>query len=419
MVEPWIPRRATEVAAASLGDFRVLVIHGARQVGKSTLALQLAERVGATVVTLDDEDARRAAQNDPASFVAALGRPLVIDEVQRVGEPLVLAVKAAVDLDRRRGEFILTGSTNFLTVPTISESLAGRADFLTLWPLSQGELHGGADGFIDRAFAGPADLLGHRGGALERDEYLERLCLGGYPDLLRIGERGRRRWFESYVRTVLAREVEAAGDIRRADALAAMVRYFAATTAGELVMANAAQRLGIARATAAEYLPWLETVFLVHHLPAWSRNLTAKVVKRPKIHMVDTGVAANLLGRRPAALRHPTEPATGPLFETFVVNEIAKQLTWCETSARLFHFRDRDGVEVDAVLEADDGAVVAVETKATSTPRPEDFRGLAKLRDAADRGGERFLAGVLLHTGTRRLPFGERLVALPAADLWT
>ncbi|MGQ0465083.1 MAG: ATP-binding protein [Sporichthyaceae bacterium] len=395
------------------------MVHGARQVGKSTLALQLADRIGATVATLDDEDARRAAENDPASFLAALGRPLVIDEVQRVGEPLVLAVKAAVDGDRRRGQFILTGSTNFLTVPTISESLAGRADFLTLWPLSQGELHGGVDGFVDRAFAGVGGLLAHSGVVIERDEYLERLCLGGYPDVLTIGERGRRRWFENYVATVLAREIETAGDIRRSDALAAMVRYFAATTAGELVLTTAAERLGIARATAAEYLPWLETAFIVHHLPAWSRNLTAKVVKRPKIHMVDTGVAANLLGRRPEGLRHPTEPATGPLFETFVVNEIAKQLTWSDTFARIYHFRDRDGTEVDAVLEADDGRVVAVETKATSTPRPEDFRGLAKLRDAVDRCGDRFVAGVLLHTGARRLQFGERLLALPAADVWT
>jgi predicted AAA+ superfamily ATPase len=292
----------------------------------------------------------------------------------------VLAVKAAVDRDRRRGQFILTGSTNFLTVPTISESLAGRADFVTLWPLSQGELHGGTDGFVDRAFAGPEALLAHRGAAIGRDEYLERLCLGGMPDLLTITERGRRRWFQNYVATVLSREVETAGDIRRSDAMSAMVRYFAATTASELVLSTAAERLGIARATTAEYLPWLQTVFLIHQLPAWSRNLTAKVVKRPKIHMVDTGVAANLLGRRPEALRHPTEPATGPLFETFVVNEIAKQLTWCDTFARLFHFRDRDGTEVDAVAEADDGRVVAVDSASGGLPRVEQTAGRGRSR---------------------------------------
>lgn len=419
MASPWIPRRAADIAVASLADFRVLVLHGARQVGKSTLALQLAERVGGTVATLDDEAQRRAAEGDPASFLRAMGRPLVIDEIQRVGEPLVLAVKADVDLDQRRGQFILTGSTNFLTVPTISESLAGRADFVTLWPFSQGELHGGTDGFVDRAYGGTEALLAHRGGTIERDEYLERLCIGGYPGLLTISARGRRRWFERYITTVLAREVEVADDIRKADALAGMVRYFAACTAQELVLTSAAQRLGIARATAAGYLPWLETVFLVHHLPAWSRNLTSKVVKRPKIHMVDTGVAASLMGRQPAALRQPTEPSTGPLFETFIVNELAKQLTWCGTYARLFHFRDRDGVEVDAVLESDDGRVVAVEMKATSTPRPEDFRSLDKLRDLMDRAGDNFVAGIVLHTGTGRLPFGDRLVALPAADVWT
>lgn len=160
-------------------------------------------------------------------------------------------------------------------------------------------------------------------------------------------------------------------------------------------------------------------MFLVHRVPAWSRSLTAKVVKRPKLYLTDTGVAANLLGKQTAALRRPTDPAAGPLFETFVVNELAKQLTWSETSARLSHFRDRDGMEVDIILEAADGRVLAVEVKATSTARPEDFRGLASVRDHLDRAGGEFVAGVVLHTGTRRLPFGDRLAALPAADVWS
>ncbi|MGH3870580.1 MAG: ATP-binding protein [Pseudonocardiaceae bacterium] len=417
--DPLVPRRMMDVATASLADFRVLVIHGARQVGKSTLALALAQRQGAAVVSLDNADDLAAARNDPPTFLAVLGTPLVIDEIQRVGEPLVLAVKVVVDRDNRPGQYILTGSSNFLTVPAISESLAGRVDITTLWPLSQGELTGGGDDFVDRGFRGIGQLLGHRGPAPERDHYFDRLCTGGYPGVQGFSERARRRWFDQYVDTVLRREIEVAGDIRRADALAAMVRYFASTTGQELVLSTVAQRLGIDRATAASYEPWLETVFLIHRVPAWSRNLTAKVVKRPKLYFSDSGVAASLLGKQTAALRRPTDPAAGPLFETFIVNELVKQLTWCDTPARLFHFRDRDGTEVDAILEAADGRVVAVEVKATSTPRPEDFRGLALVREGVDRASGEFVAGIVLHTGTRRLPFGDRLVALPAADVWT
>ncbi|MGH3544977.1 MAG: ATP-binding protein [Mycobacteriales bacterium] len=417
-----LPRRALAVVLESLVDFRVLVIQGARQVGKTTLARSIAHQLGATYLTMDRAEDKSAAVADPATFLEAFGAPLVIDEVQRVGEPLVLAVKAAVDIDDRPGRFLLTGSTNFLTGPAVAETLAGRVDIVTLWPLSQGELRDsteGADNFVDRAFAAPADLIRHSGPALRRADYFDAVCTGGYPAVQRLSGRNRRRWFGSYVQTVLQREVEVAADIRRADALAAMIRFFAATTARELVLSTLAQRLTIDRATAQSYQPWLETVFLIHRVPAWSRNLAAKVVKRPKIHLTDTGVAAALLGKDSQALQRPTDPAAGSLLETFAVNELAKQLTWSQTPARMFHYRETDGAEVDIVVEADDGSAIALEVKATSTPRSEDFRGLALLRDRLDRTGRDFLIGVVLHTGERRLSFGDRLLALPIADLWT
>ena len=413
-----IPRRADEIVRESLSAFRVVVVHGARQVGKTTVARALAPQLGATYLTLDDADVLSVAQADPPTFISASGAPLVIDEVQRVGQLLVLAIKSAVDRNDRPGQFLLTGSTNFLTVPSIAETLAGRADIVTLWPLSQGELRAGRDDFVDRALDGAAALLDHTGETPERSAYFEALSIGGYPAAQRLTARTRRRWFTRYVETVLAREIEMAADIRRADALTSMIRYLAATTAQELVVSTVGQRVGIDRGTAQHYASWLETVFLVHRVPAWSRNLTAKVVRRPKLYLTDTGVAGALLGKDAAAIQRPTDPAAGSLFETFVANEIAKQLTWCGTPARLFHFRDSDGAEVDLVVEADDGRVVAIEVKATSTPRPEDFRWLVYLRDRLDSARGEFAAGVVLHTGQRRLPFGDRLVALPASDLW-
>ncbi|MGH3940119.1 MAG: ATP-binding protein [Pseudonocardiaceae bacterium] len=415
----YVPRRAAGILPESLSAFRVVIVHGARQVGKTTVARALAQQRGATYLTLDDADVLSVAQADPPTFIGAFGAPLVIDEVQRVGQPLVLAIKSMVDRDDRPGQFLLTGSTNFLTVPSIAETLAGRADIVTLWPLSQGELRGGPDDFVDRALRGTAALLDHTGEPLERSAYFEALSIGGYPAAQRLTARTRRRWFARYAETVLAREIEMVADIRRADALTSMIRYLAATTAQELVVSTVGQRVGIDRGTAQHYVSWLETVFLVHRVPAWSRNLTAKVVRRPKLYLTDTGVACALLGKDATALQRPTDPAAGALFETFVANEVAKQLTWGETPARLFHFRDSDGSEVDLVVEADDGRVIAIEVKATSTPRPEDVRWLAHLRDRLDRAGGEFTAGVVLHTGQRRLPFGDRLIALPASDLWS
>lgn len=388
--------------------------------GKTTLARVVAANLGASFVTFDRAEDLEPAAQDPRTFLeTAADAPLVIDEVQRVGEPVVLAIKEVVDNDNRPGRYLLTGSTNFLTVPSIAETLAGRVDIVPLWPLSMGELNGGTDDFVDRAFASPRDLLHHNGHAIDRQRYMEMLCVGGYPEAQRQAHRTRRRWFSRYVQTVLQREIELAADIRRVDALRDMVRYFAATTAQELVLKKVAERLNIDRATVQRYEPWLETVFLIHRIPAWSRNLTAKVIKRPKLYLTDTGVAAALLGKEPVALRLPTEPSTRPLFETFVANELAKQLTWVETPARLFHFRDSGGAEVDLIVEADDGRVVAIEVNASSTPRSDDFSGLTLLRDRLDRSGGHFVAGIVIHTGDRRRSFGDRLYALPAADLWT
>ena len=413
------PRRALAVIEEAMAAFRVVVVHGARQVGKTTLARIVAGQTGAEYVTLDQAADLEASLADPPTFLAVAGSPLVIDEIQRAGDPLIIGIKAVVDQDQRPGRYLLTGSTNFLTVPGISESLAGRADFVALWPLSMGERSGGRDEFVDRAFDSPDRLLGHRGHTPGRDEYLESICRGGFPAVQALSAKARRRWFVRFVETVLQREIEVASDIRRGDALASMVRFLAATTGQELVVTTMAERLGIDRTTAQTYEPWLETVFLVHRVPAWSRNLAAKVVHRPKLYLTDSGVAAALLGRDPNALRRPTDPATGPLVETFVAGEIAKQLTWNDVPARLAHYRTSDGAEIDLILEADDGRVVAIEVKATSTPRAADFRWLGRLRDQLDRAGEDFRSGVVLHTGATRLPFGDRLVALPIADLWT
>lgn len=418
-MDGYIPRRGLLRANESLDGFRAIVIQGARQVGKSTLAAMVAASRGAQVVNLDREEDRLAAIEDPTVFLDGIGTPAVIDEIQRAGDRLVLAIKQRLDADNSRGQYILTGSTNFLTAPTISETLAGRIDLITLWPCSMGELTGGTDGLVDRAFEGVEALLAHAGDTPGRTDYFRYLTRGGYPEVQSMPDRTRSRWFERYLETVLRREVETATDLRRFDALVAMAQLLIANTGQELVISSVADSVGIDRATAQVYEPWLESTFLVHRVPAWGRKWASRVIRRPKIHACDTGLASAILGKDAEALARPQDPMTGPLVESFAVAEIAKQLTWADTSARLYQFRERNGLEVDCIVEAYGGRLLAIEIKSSTIARTEDAAPMATLRDRMDTLDGRFAAGIVFHTGDRRVSLGDRLVGLPLADLWT
>ena len=407
----------------ALDTARAVVLHGARQSGKTTLARSAAAERAGSYVTFDDDQTLDAALADPHTFVRAYPYPLVIDEVQMGGQRVVRAIKTAVDAENTPGRYLLTGSTNFLTVPTISESLAGRAIILRLWPLSQAELTAapaptadGAPSVIERWFDGECGAAHSDTG---RDDYLERLCAGGYPEALRLAPGPRASWFQSYAETVVSRDIVALGDVRRASILPRLLRLAAANTAREVNIASWSQRLGADRATVESYLGWLRTVFLVQEVPSWTRNRAARVVRRPKIHLTDSGLAAALMDLDAAALRPPTAVAAGPLLETFVFGEIGRQAGAASQSIALHHYRDNARREVDLILERPDGAVVAVEVKATASPRAGDLRHAAALRDrvdAAEPGA--FRAGILLHTGPNALTLGDRLHSVPVDALW-
>lgn len=416
----------------ALDASRAVVLHGPRQSGKTTLARRIAADRDGDYVSLDDDDALTVALDDPHAFLAAFRPPVVIDEVQRAGDRLVRAVKTAVDDgSNATGRFLLTGSTNFLTVPTISESLAGRVSILTLWPFSQAELrqasvssaaHIGAEhpvNPVEQWLSGELTAAQSSRSPLSRGDYLEKACVGGFPEVQRLSARGRRRWFGGYVETVVSRDIAELGDIRRAAMLPRMLRLAAAQTASELNVSRWADQLGADRATVQSYFGRLRTVFLVHELPSWHRNRTSRAVRRPKLHIADSGLAAGLLGLDHDALAALNHPMTGSLFETFAVNEIVRLCAAGETPVTLHHYRDNAGHEVDLVVERSDGAVVAIEIKATSSPRAEDLRHLARFRDrldAVEPGA--FRAGVLLHAGANTLPQGDRLLSAPLDTLW-
>lgn len=405
------PRFCVERLIDALADTPVVAVNGARQVGKSTLVTTLLDRSpSAIVVTLDDLSQRQAASADPRSFVDRSAQ-LIIDEVQRVPE-LLPAIKAAVDRDRRPGRFILTGSTRLLSIAEVSESLPGRVEIVDLAPLSQGEIERSREGFIDALFAWDATLS--VGSNLDKADYFERLCAGGFPEPLARSGRRRQAWFANYATTVVERMVADIADVQRLAAMPQLLQLCAARTSAVLNTRNLADDLGLPYRTVGSYLAHLRAVFLVTLLPAWSRNLTSKVAHRPKIHLADSGLAAHLVDMDPLTLAESAAPG-GAVLETFVVAEVLKQLGWSAIDASAYHFRDRGGAEVDLVLEARNGAVAGVEVKASSTVRSSDFRGLRLL---AERLGHQFAGGVVLYTGPDPVPFGERLLALPVSALW-
>lgn len=405
-----LPRHAASVVVDALEDTRVVLVNGARQSGKSTLVAGVGKERGVEWRSLDRASTRQAAEFDPREFVD-VERPLIIDEVQRVPE-LMLAIKEVVDADPRPGRFLLTGSARVLALRSVPDVLPGRIETVELWPLSQGEIDGQPDGFVDAAFGlGP-------GLSCSSDEsragYIQRVVRGGFPEAVARQGRRRERFLDSYVADLINRDVIQLSHIERGPEMRGLTRLLAARSGQVLVAAALGNELGLPLPTVQRYLALLEEVFLIKRVPAWSRNLSSRATSTPKVAMVDSGVAANLLGADEDALIRPQAPL-GPLLEGFVAMEIARQLTWSNERAELFHYRTKDKVEVDVVLENRRGQVVAIDVKAASTVRADDFRGLTHL---AERLGDDLVAGFVLYTGGETLPFGPRFRAVPVAALW-
>lgn len=408
------PRRAHAAVLAALADTRVVVINGARQSGKSTLARMVAADLpGSAIRYLDDAAVRGAAESDPAGFVRHDGL-LVIDEVQRVPD-LMLAVKHQVDLDPRPGRFLLTGSARLFGLREIPDLLPGRGETIELWPLSQGEIEELDGRFVDALFDRGSDLAVPQSG-LGRPDYIERALRGGYPEAVRREDPGRRsRFFESYLNDLINRDVRQLSDIARPADLRRLIGVLGAQMASLIVPAALAGRLQVPGSTLKRYLDLLDLVFVTRRVPAWSTNLTTRAIATPKLILTDSGLGAHLTGLTAKRAALPTTNV-GALVENFVLSELARQLAWATEPVRLYHYRDRDGYEVDAVLEHAAGEVVALEVKAGETVRGEDFRGIRRL---ARRLGDRLVCGIVLYAGAHKLHFGDRLLAVPISALWT
>lgn len=412
-----IPRHLLGLAREALDTFPAIVVQGARQVGKSTFAGMVAEDRPRVHVNLDDREVRSAVKADPRSIAELMPNgTVIIDEIQRDLD-LMLAIKSSIDSNRRPGRFILTGSSDLLRLARNPDSLAGRAATIDLHGLSQGEIARTTEDFADwiRSNPDPTKV----GTTTSKDDYLAILAVGGYPEVLMLNTRMRNMWLDSYVDRVLSRDI---GDVSRGlstDRLASVLRLIAANQSGELVQSRLASELGMPKSSISGYLNALKTMYLTTNLPPWGANLTAREVNRHKVCVADSAVAMRLDRIDPttfSGVKGLVSPIVlGGLFEGFVTSELIKQSGWTKQPYSLYHFRDSDGIEVDIVMEFDDGTAILIEVKASSTYSSDQTAGIRAL---AKRLGNRFAGGVVFGTSTHGHVLGDRIVGLPISSLW-
>lgn len=405
-----IPRFIQARLNEALADSPVVLIHGPRQSGKTTLALTMDAAARYAYISFDDDVRREAARLDPIGFVADLPERVVLDEIQRVPE-LFTSIKLAVDRRRQPGRFILTGSSNVLLISKLADSLAGRMAILRLHPLTQAELAGHRPGFLDKLFQ---RRFKARAVARLGPELARRIAAGGFPSALaRATPQRQAAWYRDYADTLAQRDVRELARIQGFDTVPRLLSVAAAQSARLFNASDLAAPFQLSRPTVRDYMTLLERLFVVNLLPAWHGNRLTRLVKTPKLHMGDTGLACAVLGVNPDALWED-RALLGQMLETFVCQELVRHASWSADPVVFHHFRDRDGTEVDLVVEMG-SHMSGLEVKAGATVRPDDFRGLHKLKAAV---GARFASGVVLYDGETTASFGADMFAVPLRNLW-
>lgn len=408
-----LPRAGQILVTEALADTRVVLLMGARQVGKSTLAQQIVHSgYPASVVNLDEQAQREAALADPEAFVAGLPRPVMIDEVQRGGPDLFLAIKSIVDVDRSPGQFLLTGSANVLRSRRVYEALTGRIEIIKLGPLTQAEIEGSTHNFVDALFAGEPPPV--EGAPKGREALIERLSPGGYPEARLRSPKRRKRWFDNYLQTTLERDLRDISHAHKLNEMPRLLRLVASQSANLFKARSLSSKLGISRDTVENYVSLLEAIFLVQRLRAWAPGIGLREVHHPKIYINDTGLLLHLLGAGEKRLRDDDQ-VTGKAVENFVAMEVLRHADASEANPGVFHYR-RDRDELDLVLENRAGEVCAIEVKSSATIRERDWAALQRLREARSK---LFRCGVLFYTGSRTVTLSDRVYAVPLSGLWT
>lgn len=406
-------RNLTDSLLDALASSPAVLITGARQTGKTTLVKKISADNGFSYVTFDDLFAQGAADADPIGFIESLSKPAILDEVQTAPK-IFLPLKKDIDEHRKAGRYILTGSANPLVIPQLGDSLAGRMQILHLWPLSQGELHGTQERFLDLLFAKTAPQFTSL--KISKEHLMHLAITGGYPSLQGIGSEKRQyEWCNGYLMSLVQKDITDLAKIENLRSIPNILQTLATRVGGILVERDIARNVAIPPTSLHRYLQLLHHLFLIFFLPAWYRNLGKRIIKAPKIYFVDTAILLHLLNYNAERLLSDLN-MLGRVVENFVLVEILKQATWSLTIVKPYHYRTHDGSgEVDLVLESNSGKVAGIEVKNTDTISSEDFKGLKMLQEDA---GKDFLRGIVLYTGSKQHSFGPDLFAVPISALW-
>ena len=404
------PRFAKARIEEALTDTRVVLVAGPRQSGKTTLVTEIASDV-LPFLTLDERTVLKSAVDDPVGFVRGLNRA-VIDEIQRA-PGLLLAIKRSVDRDATAGRFLLTGSADLVTIPTVADSLAGRISIIRLLPLSQSEISGQKSNFIDRVFAAKFPVANH---LVVGDDLVETVLSGGYPEPLgRKLWRRKQDWYQDYLYTILQRDIREVAQVEQPSIMPNLLRVLAEHS-GQLVnYSRIGSAIGLNHVTTQKFLRVIESLYLVQTLEPWFTNRLKRLTKSPKLHFLDSGLLASMRNITPNVVRKD-RTLFGPILETFVLGELCKIATWSCQRCRFSHFRDKDCNEVDIVLENMSGEIVGIEVKSRATVYPKDFAGMRKLAEAC---GDKFIQGLVLYDHDVVVPFGAKMYATPLSCLWS
>ena len=405
------PRWQKKTIKQLMSERRVLLLSGPRQSGKTTLAREL-ESDQTEYRTLDDSTLREAAENDPQGFIKRSTNTMIIDEVQ-LTPSLLPAIKKAVDEDTRPGQYLLTGSANIQSLPTVRESLAGRIAKIRLRPLAQGEVKKIAPRFIESAFK---QSFSRSYTHYDRDALLEMAFRGGFPEPMILQDRGRRRWHTDYISAILERDLKEITKIHRKNAMRELVNILAAWSAKFMDLSAIGSGLSIKRPTIESYINALETLYLVERIYPWTKTDYARVGKQSRLFMVDSGLMTTLLRWKMEQVRFDSD-RSGKLMETFAFNEIMAQVEAGDGLYELFHYRDREKREIDFLIEREDNALLGIEIKAGSAIGKNDFKHMKWFQNNLVKN-QTFI-GLILYTGEFPASFGDNLWAVPFGLLWS
>lgn len=403
----YFPRYITNRIYDALKDTPVVLIQGPRQCGKTTLAKMVGPNF--TYYSFDDPEILFFAKHDPKGFVSQLSEYCILDEVQRVPE-LFSLIKKTIDEERKPGKYILTGSANILLLPQLSDSLTGRMEIIRLYPLAQCEIERAGPNFMAALFDGFLKCTYENKGG----DITERVLTGGFPEPISRGVPNRQqRWIKNYLEGLILRDLKDINNIQHLKEIPALISILAESSSQLLNYSNIAQMLKISRPTVTLYTTYLENIFLTETLRPWSSNSFKRIVKTPKIHMIDSGLAAFLIGLKQSNLINNMH-RFGHILESFVFTEILKHISWLLEDVHLYFFRDDHKNEVDLVLSNGDD-LYGIEVKASSTVNVKDFKGLSMLRKIT---GTHFKWGFVFYRGNHIIRFEDNMMAVPIPMLW-